>query len=101
MNTAVSVQLHVPDEPIAGRKRWLAAVYDGAELDEVLAGDDGLVTWLWVRWRVLERAGLDRATFGTHVLGYRRELWLWLAGQRTWVQCCSGLIGRLARRVPG
>lgn len=30
--------------------------------------------------------------------GYERELWLWLVGERTWAQCGSGLVGRLARR---
>lgn len=30
--------------------------------------------------------------------GYRRELWLWLAGERSWQQCASGLAGRIARR---
>jgi hypothetical protein len=35
------------------------------------------------------------------VLGYQREIWLWLAGERTWAQCCSGLIGRINRRLAG
>ncbi len=35
------------------------------------------------------------------VVGYRREIWLWLAGERTWAQCCSGLIGRISRRLRG
>ena len=30
--------------------------------------------------------------------GYERELWLWLVGERTWVQCASGLEGRVLRR---
>ncbi len=30
--------------------------------------------------------------------GYRRELWLWLAGERTWQQCAGGLAGRISRR---
>ena len=29
------------------------------------------------------------------------RVWLWLAGERTWAQCCSGLIGRINRRVAG
>jgi hypothetical protein len=33
------------------------------------------------------------------VVDYRREIWLWLAGERTWSQCCSGLIGRVGRRL--
>ena len=38
-------------------------------------------------------------TFGAIVADYRREIWLWLAGERTWAQCCSGLIGRITRRL--
>jgi hypothetical protein len=30
---------------------------------------------------------------------YARELWLWLAGERTWEQCCEGLSGRIGRRA--
>ena len=56
--------------------------------------------WLWARWRIVERAGIDRPAFGAMVAGYRRELWLWLAGERTWEQCCSGLVGRIGRRYP-
>ncbi|HTU39313.1 MAG TPA: hypothetical protein VMF35_15050 [Acidimicrobiales bacterium] len=91
--------LHVPDEPTAHAERWLAAVLDGQELDDVLTGADGVVEWLWTRWRSLTAAGLDEADLRGVVLGYRREIWLWLAGERTWAQCCSGLIGRISRRI--
>ena len=91
--------LHVPDEPTARAERWLAAVLDGRELDDVLTDDDGVVAWLWTRWRFLASAGLGEEAFRLVVLGYRRELWLWLAGERTWAQCCSGLIGRISRRI--
>jgi hypothetical protein len=96
--TSVPV-LHVPDEPAALAARWLAAVLDGRELADVLTDDDGVVTWLWARWRFLASAGLGEDAFRLVVLGYRRELWLWLAGERTWAQCCSGLIGRISRRI--
>ena len=66
----------------------------------MVGGADGVGEWLWGRWRVLERSGVDRAAFAEVLGGYRRELWLWLAGERTWAQCCSGLLGRLARRFP-
>ena len=36
--------------------------------------------------------------FARIVVAYRRELWLWLAGERTWDQACSGLVGRISRR---
>ncbi len=94
--------LHVPDEPSGRAEIWLAAVLDGRELAVVLTEDgDGVTAWLWSRWRSLASAGLDEGDLGQIVLGYRREIWLWLAGERTWVQCCSGLIGRINRRLTG
>jgi len=93
--------LHVPDEPVGRAERWLHAVHDGHDFEEVLTGDDGVTAWLWSRWRALSAFGLDERALGQVVLGYRRELWLWLAGERTWSQCCSGLIGRITRRIGG
>jgi hypothetical protein len=92
--------LHVPDEPAVLAEAWLAAVLDGSELDVVL-GDEasGVTSWFWSRWRTLASVGLSEQGLGEIVLGYRREIWLWLAGERTWAQCCSGLIGRINRRL--
>lgn len=92
-------RLHVPSEPADRRATWYAGVLAGQLLADVVDGDCGIAGWLWDRWRVLEQAGLDRAAFGVVVSTYRRELWLWLAGERTWEQCCSGLLGRLNRRL--
>ncbi len=91
--------LHVPDEPAARAEGWLAAALGGRELEDVLTDDEGVVPWLWARWRFLASTGLDEDAFRLVVLGYRREVWLWLAGERTWAQCCSGLIGRISRRI--
>lgn len=114
--TSHPLHLHLPDEPIEQRAQWLAMLFDGGgpavadraeasgggvPLVDVLTGEGGLAAWLWRRWRVLERAGFDRRAFDAVLAGYQREVWLWLMGQRTWVHCCSGLIGRLERRVPG
>lgn len=102
MTAAVVLTLHVPDEPTTRAKDWLSAVLDGRELDAVLTdGDEGVTAWLWNRWRTLASAGLSEDEFGLIVLGYRREVWLWLADERTWSQCCSGLIGRINRRLAG
>ncbi len=94
-----SLRLHVPDEPEAGRELWYGAVLDGAPIDEVLTCDGGVIDWLWARWSVLARSGFTPESFESVVLGYRREIWLWLAGERTWDQCCSELIGRVVRRA--
>ena len=93
-------RLHVPDEPVSRREVWRAAALDGVAFDEVLTGDDGVSAWLWPRWSVLAGSGIDRPVFDRIVLGYRRELWLWLLGDRIWDQCCAGLIGRISRRIP-
>ena len=86
----------MPSEP--DRSVWWSRVMESATLDEVIEKEDGVAQWLWERWRVLESAGVDRARFIAIVTGYRREIWLWLMGERTWDQCCSGLIGRIDRR---
>jgi hypothetical protein len=100
LTTSAVPVLHVPDEPTTRAEEWLAAVLDGRDLDNVLTDEgDGVTPWLWTRWRSLAAAGLSEVMLGQIVLGYRREVWLWLAGERTWVQCCSGLIGRINRRV--
>lgn len=94
-----ALRLHVPDEPTERRVGWYARVLDGEELISVVSADDGMAAWLWSRWQVLAGAGVTPEGFRDLVLAYRRELWLWLHGDRTWEQCCSGLIGRLERRL--
>jgi hypothetical protein len=91
--------LHVPDEPTLRAEAWLAAVLDGDDLLAVLNAEDGLIQWLWTRWSFLAQGGLTRHDFSQIVVGYRREIWLWLAGERVWAQCCSGLVGRVGRRI--
>ena len=96
---ATAPVLHMPEEPTVWAERWLSAILDGAALDDVVAGDDGVADWLWSRWRILASAGDSRRPGpGRH--GLPARIWLWLAGERTWAQCCSGLIGRITRR-PG
>jgi len=99
VTVTTSLGLHVPDEPTARAASWLHSLNEGQDFENVLVGDDGVTSWLWTRWRSLAGAGIDERALGDIVLGYRRELWLWLVGDRTWAQCCSGLIGRIARRI--
>ena len=93
--------LHVPDEPAGRKQEWLREVHGGAELEQVVCGPDGIVPWLWARWRSLGVTGFTEEDLAGITAGYRREIWLWLAGERTWAHCCSGLLGRIGRRVPG
>ena len=92
--------LHLPDEPVLRAEAWAEAVIGaGRDLESVLTAADGLVPWLWSRWRTLASAGMAEDELARDVLGYRREISLWLAGEPTWAQCCSGLIGRIGRRL--
>ena len=100
MTTSESLDLHVPDEPVARAEKWRAALRADRDVDDVLSGADGVTAWLWARWRApLAAAALDEDALGRIVTDYRRELRLWLEGDRTWAQCCSGLIGRITRRI--
>ena len=47
----------------------------------------------------LEARGLDRAAVVEVARAFGRELWLWIAGERTWEQSGTALAGRLARRA--
>jgi len=91
--------LHIPDEPTVRADAWLTAVSDGTDLVAVLGAEDGLIPWLWSRWTGLRTVGMSEEEFAQIVVGYRREIWLWLAGERIWSQCCSGLLGRVSRRI--
>jgi hypothetical protein len=99
MTATAAPVLHMPEEPAVQAERWLSAILEGAAVDDVLAGDEGLVDWLWSRWRILGSAGMTPDDLALVVKSYQREIWLWLAGERTWAQCCSGLIGRIGRRL--
>ncbi len=99
MTVISPLSLHIPDEPVDRARAWLSAVLDGNDLSDVLTGEDGLVPWLWSRWSALGQAGMVREEFALIVVEYRRELWLWLAGERIWTQSCSGLVGRVNRRI--
>jgi hypothetical protein len=90
-------RLHIPEEPVAQKIAWYEDVLGGTELEELAQNE--IARWLWGRWRVLERHGLSETQFAAVVLAYRRELWLWLGGDRTWEQCCGGLAGRVGRRL--
>ena len=97
---AEGLRLEQPDEPSTcasdcATPSWGADWRDGFT-DDICVG-----VWLWERWRpALEPAGMDREPFVDVIIGYRRELWLWLAGERLWEQFIVGLAGRVARRLP-
>ena len=98
--TATLPQLHLPDEPADRRESWRGAVLGGTPLADVVGTPDGVARWLWARWSVLAASGVGEERFVELVIAYRREIWLWLTGDRIWSHCCAGLIGRVSRRMP-
>ena len=103
--------LPVPAEPTALRERLYAALLADPPAPAALSvpggGDGGggaygpFEAWLWEEWQPsLAAAGMDRESFVGVVAGCRREIWLWLAGERPWQHCAEGLAGRVVRRLP-
>jgi hypothetical protein len=98
----LSPALVLPEEPVELRRRTRALIEDdpvrGAALVDAGAW---IADPLWADWGpALQAAGMDRDRFGGIVAGYRRELWLWVMGERTWAQAAGSLLGRVQRRLP-
>lgn len=93
--------LTLPPEPLDLRARIRQEVLDGAGWLASPGDDHGLGDTLWQYWGpVLEGLGTGRRHFDVVVAGYRRELWFWVLGDRTWEQAAGGLAGRQLRRLP-
>src|ERR687888_617128 len=93
-------ELAVPPEPAELRARTRAlAERDPAGAIALLGEGEWILDQLWERWgRELERWGMGRERLRQIAVDYRRELWLWVMGERTWEQCAGGLLGRVRRR---
>ncbi len=99
---ALAGRLAVPEEPEELRDGLRQVLLDGGDWREGFSDDVCIGVWLWSRWQpVLEPAGCSREQFVDVVVATRRELWLWLLGDRRWEQYVTGLAGRVARRAPG
>lgn len=88
----------LPDvpEPVDVRDRWWAAERAGDDRTDLVVSVADVV---WAAWGAhLTDAG--QAWLAEVTASYRRELWLWLAGERPWEQALAGLAGRVYRRVP-
>jgi hypothetical protein len=95
------VHLERIDEPIEMRNGLRQALLNGADWRDGFSNDICIGVFLWERWRpALEPAGMDREAFIDVVIGYGRELWLWLMGERQWGEFNDGLAGRVNRRLP-
>ena len=98
----LSSSLVVPEEPFELRRRTRALIEDDPVRGAALVDAGSWVADpLWAVWGpALQAAGMDRDRFAGIVAGYRRELWLWVMGERTWAQAAGGLLGRAQRRLP-
>ena len=96
------MSLALPPEPAALRRRTRAlAERDPAAAAGRLDRGEWITRPLWRAWGpALQRAGMSRAWLREIAADYRRELWLWVMGERTWAQCADGLLGRVRRRLP-
>ena len=91
----------MPDEPHELRAEIASEVLGGADWEERFGPGLGVGEALWAAWGAeLEAAGMGQGQFGAVVRAYRRELWFWALGERTWHQTASGLAGRALRRLP-
>jgi hypothetical protein len=95
-------ELSLPEEPVTLRLHTRALIdQDPEQGTAVVDAGSWIADPLWESWGpVLEAAGMDRDRFDAIVTGYRRELWLWVMGERTWAQSAGGLLGRVQRRLP-
>lgn len=93
-------RLELPDEPEDIRMALRDAVLAGQDWREGFSDDVCIAVWLWERWRpTLEPGGMSREEFVDAVIAYRREIWLWLLGDRQWFPLVTGLAGRVLRRL--
>ena len=94
-------RLELPKEPVDLRVGLRDALLDGKDWREGFSKDICIGVWLWGRWQpALEPGGMSREQFVDVVIANKRELWLWLMGERQWIQFLTGLAGRVVRRLP-
>jgi len=68
-----------------------------AAVEELVTTLAGTAAETW--GEVLATHGRDALWLRRLVATYRRELWLWLVGERRWDAVEAGLAGRVARRL--
>ncbi len=83
------------------RRELRDTLLSGANWREGFSDDICIGLLLWRAWQpALEPLGFSREDFIDSVVAYRRELWLWLMGDRGWIPYVTGLAARVIRRVP-
>jgi hypothetical protein len=96
-----SPRLELPEEPVEMKEDLRATLLAGADWRKGFSDDICVGLWLWRHWQpALEPYGFGREEFIDAVVAFRRELWLWLMGDRGWIPFVTGLAARVIRRVP-
>lgn len=85
------------EEPVELRSRLRALAAAEPELARRCLGDE--VAEIVGTRLASPLSPTARAQLSAACGGYSRELWLWLAGERSWEQCAAGLEGRIRRRL--
>lgn len=94
-------RLELPEEPVEIKVALRDALLGGQDWRDGFSDDICIALWLWGYWQpTLEPGGFSREEFLDAVIGYRREVWLWLMGDRQWFPMVTGLAGRVLRRLP-
>jgi hypothetical protein len=93
--------LEPPPEPTELREQtWALARQSPDRAHELLAEGEWLADVLWEAWEgELASVGATRADLVARLATARRELWLWLAGERTWPEAAELVGGGVLRRV--
>jgi hypothetical protein len=101
VRTVPEVRLALPPEPVDLRARTRKlAEQDPTAAIAMLGEGEWILGRLWERWgSALGPVGIGRERLRQIAVDYRRELWLWVMGERTWDQCAGGLLGRVRRRL--
>jgi hypothetical protein len=94
-------RLDLPDEPLDLKDGLREALLAGRDWRDGFSDEICIGLWLWRCWQpALEPEGLSREDFVDVVIANKRELWLWLMGERQWSHYLTGLAGRVVRRLP-
>jgi hypothetical protein len=104
LEVAGGPRLELPAEPLdlkIALRRAVLGVVERPGVPDAFADETCLGVWLWSRWQpALEPRGCAREQCIDIVAGLRREVVLWLLGDRAWPQLVSSLAGRVSRRLP-
>jgi len=87
------------EEPLRLRTK----LRDLARTDAALAQSEAnrlFSAWLWRRWQPeLAPFGFSPRDLRRLLVADRRELWLWVMGDRPFAQLAEGVSGRVTRRI--